>query len=121
MPIRVSLLTVLFGSLAFKLIFCLHVLSITKKGMLESATRICMFLSSFLSGVVHVLLTQLLCVCTVRMVKSSGRIDLTAFSKTKRPSVSLEILNFLMSIWSDINIVTLVSLSFAMYLFFLSF
>lgn len=50
MPIIISLLIVLFGSSTFLLIFRLHVLSITKRGMLKSPTWICMFPSLFLLG-----------------------------------------------------------------------
>lgn len=71
MPIRVSLLIVLFESSTFLLIFCLHALSINKRGMLNLQHGfVCFYLHSYQLLLMH-FKTLLLCACIFRIVESS--------------------------------------------------
>ena len=80
------LLIVLLEFSLLLLIFCLHVLSVTKRGMLQSPTWICMPLNFY--QLIQYTLKVLLYECTFRVAKSSRLTDLPAMMK--HPSLSLE-------------------------------
>lgn len=88
--------------------FRLHILSITKRGMVKYPTWIWIFPSLCLLVTAHGFKIPLLCACTFGTISFSRQIYSTSFIITKCPSSSLERFISLMPILTGIGIAPLV-------------